>query len=106
VRHASSDAAPVTANVWINKDTRLICQGITGKQGAFHTSQSIEYGTNVVGGVTPNKGGTETVCIHRDPRTPTLKHTHTHTQLTHVTHTIINHYYNNTARSTRIQLRG
>ena len=62
-RHAHSDAAPVTANVWINKDTRLICQGITGKQGAFHTQQSIEYGTNVVGGVTPNKGGTETLGV-------------------------------------------
>ena len=63
VRQAHSDAAPVTANVWINKDTRLICQGITGKQGAFHTQQSIEYGTNVVGGVTPNKGGTETLGV-------------------------------------------
>jgi len=45
-------------SVLVDKNTRLIVQGITGKEGTFHTKQMIEYGTNVVGGVTPSKGGT------------------------------------------------
>ncbi len=45
-------------SILVNKNTRLIVQGITGKEGTFHTQQMIEYGTNIVGGVTPGKGGT------------------------------------------------
>ena len=45
-------------SVLVDKNTRLIVQGITGKEGTFHTKQMVEYGTQVVGGVTPSKGGT------------------------------------------------
>src|SRR5438132_12381821 len=45
-------------SVLVDKNTRLVVQGITGKEGTFHTKQMVDYGTNVVGGVTPGKGGT------------------------------------------------
>ena len=49
-------------SILVNKQSKVIVQGFTGAEGSFHASQMIEYGTNVVGGVTPGKGGT----IHLD----------------------------------------
>lgn len=46
-------------SILINKDTKVIVQGITGRDGGFHTSKMNEYGTNIVGGISPGKGGTE-----------------------------------------------
>ena len=47
-------------SILVDQDTRVLCQGITGNAGGFHTRQCLEYGTQIVGGVTPGKGG-ETV---------------------------------------------
>lgn len=55
--HENKRYFSANAKVWIDKDTKVICQGFTGKQGTFHSEQAIDYGTNMVGGVTPGKGG-------------------------------------------------
>ena len=44
-------------SILVNKTTRVICQGFTGKQGTFHSQQCLDYGTKLVGGVTPGRGG-------------------------------------------------
>ncbi|NIR30740.1 MAG: succinate--CoA ligase subunit alpha [Gammaproteobacteria bacterium] len=44
-------------SILVDKDSKVICQGFTGKQGSFHSEQAVDYGTNLVGGVTPGKGG-------------------------------------------------
>lgn len=46
-------------SIWVDKNTKLIVQGITGKTALYHTKQMLEYGTKIVAGVTPGKGGTE-----------------------------------------------
>jgi len=46
-----------TAKVWVDQNTNVICQGFTGKHGTFHSEQSLAYGTKLIGGVTPKKGG-------------------------------------------------
>jgi succinyl-CoA synthetase alpha subunit len=46
-------------SILVDSNTKVICQGLTGKQGSFHTQQCLEYGTKVVAGVTPGRGGSE-----------------------------------------------
>src|SRR5678809_493203 len=46
-------------SVLVDKNTKVVCQGFTGQQGTFHSEQAVDYGTKLVGGVTPGKGGTE-----------------------------------------------
>ena len=50
-------------SIWLNAKSRVIVQGITGKNGQFHTEQMLDYGTKVIGGVTPGKGGQETLGV-------------------------------------------
>ncbi|CAA9583258.1 MAG: Succinyl-CoA ligase [ADP-forming] alpha chain, partial [uncultured Thermomicrobiales bacterium] len=57
-------------SILVGENTRLLVQGITGKDGAFHTQQMLEYGTNVVAGVTPGRGGQE---VHGVPVFDTVR---------------------------------
>ena len=50
-------------SILVNKDSKIICQGITGSQGTFHSQQCLEYGTQIVGGVTPGRGGQEHIGV-------------------------------------------
>ena len=54
---ANDDGRSERVSILVNRDTRLLVQGITGREGMFHAQQMQDYGTNVVGGMTPGKGG-------------------------------------------------
>ena len=72
-------------SILVNSDTRLIVQGVTGREGSFHTGQMVEYGTNVVGGVTPGGAGKE---VHGVPVFNTMRDavaaTHANTSIIYV----------------------
>jgi succinyl-CoA synthetase alpha subunit len=75
-------------SILVDKNTRLIVQGITGNEGLFHTTQMAAYGTNVVGGVTPGKGGEWVL----DGKIPVFEKTPDTWNLTHDTRTLSHHW--------------
>ena len=78
-------------SILVNKDTRLVVQGITGREGAFHTGRMVEYGTPVLAGVTPGKGGQT---VHGvpvfDSVSAAVKETRADTSVIYVPHKLVN----------------